>query len=69
MPFSHDTIAHRIHRRIEPRWFIRVERPFPLLNDFIDPPAFAYGRIGTIFFDEAPAIEVCEVVTDQKGGV
>ncbi|MCG8407453.1 MAG: hypothetical protein MI923_19815 [Phycisphaerales bacterium] len=66
-PLGDILIRHNVMRRIEPRWFFRFERPGPLIAAFdrpIDGPV--YGRVGMIYFDEEPAIELLEVVAPDK---
>ena len=64
LPLGEILIRHDVHRRIKPRWFLRFPGRGPLLTFFGDPNAKPmYGRIGTIFCDEKPAIELLEIVT------
>jgi hypothetical protein len=63
-PLGAILINHNVHRRIKPRWFMRFAPRGPVLNWFGesgDQPM--YGRIGTIYCDEEPAIELLEIVT------
>jgi hypothetical protein len=63
-PLGAILINHNVHRRIKPRWFMRFAPRGPILNWFGetgDQPM--YGRIGTIYCDEEPAIELLEIVT------
>ena len=63
-PLGEILIRHDVHRRIKPRWFMRFPGRGPLLTFFGDPNAKPmYGRIGTIYCDEKPAIELLEIVT------
>lgn len=65
-PLGDVLISANVLRRIEPRWYFRFESPCPLLSDFCDPELrTAYGRLGTIYCDDAPAIELLEIVTDR----
>jgi hypothetical protein len=69
-PLGAILIRHQTHRRINPRYFLR----FPAHSGVIDLFGAAgndtpvYGRLGTIFCDEKPAIELLEIVvnTDTK---
>jgi hypothetical protein len=64
LPLGEILIRHDVHRRIKPRWFLRFPGRGPLLTFFGDPHAKPmYGRIGTIYCDEQPAIELLEIVT------
>jgi hypothetical protein len=63
-PLGEILIRHGVHRRIKPRWFMRFPARGPMLTFFGeagDRPL--YGRIGTIYCDEKPAIELLEIVT------
>ena len=63
-PLGAILINHDVHRRIKPRWFMRFPPHGPMLSffgDASDEPL--YGRIGTIYCDEAPAIDLLEIVT------
>lgn len=63
-PLGEILIRHDVHRRIKPRWFLRFPGRGPLLTFFGDPTAAPmYGRIGTIYCNEEPAIELLEIVT------
>ena len=63
-PLGEILIRHQVLRRIKPRWFMRFPAREPVLTFFgerADSPM--YGRIGTIYCNEAPAIELLEIVT------
>ena len=63
-PLGEILVRHNVHRRIKPRWFLRFPGRGPLLTFFGDPNAAPmYGRIGTIYCDEKPAIDLLEIVT------
>ena len=63
-PLGEILIRHDVHRRIKPRWFMRFPARGPMLTFFGDAgDRPLYGRIGTIYCDEKPAIELLEVVT------
>lgn len=65
-PLGDVLIGANVLRRIEPQWYFRFDKGSPLLADFVDPTlTVAYGRLGTIYCDDAPAIELLEVVTDR----
>jgi len=66
-PLGDILIRRNVLRRIEPRWFFRCEPAGPVAAAFgrpLDRPV--YGRMGLIYCDEAPAIELLEVVTDGR---
>jgi len=55
---------HNVLRRIEPRWFLRFDESSPVLSWFACQTAGPlYGRLGTIYCNHEPAIEVLEIVT------
>ncbi len=63
-PLGAILIRHDVHRRVKPRWFMRFPERGPMLTffgDASDRPL--YGRIGTIYCDDAPAIDLLEIVT------
>ncbi len=63
-PLGEILIRHDVHRRIKPRWFMRFPARGPMLTFFGDAgDRPLYGRIGTIYCDEKPAIELLEIVT------
>lgn len=60
-PLGDILVAHDVLRRIEPRWYFRFDadsRPGKALQ--VREPAF--GRVGVIHCNGAPAIELLEVV-------
>ncbi len=64
-PLGDILIRHDVLRRIEPQWYLRFGGESPILEHFRTSGASeAYGRLGTIYCDEAPAIELLEVVAD-----
>jgi hypothetical protein len=63
-PLGEILIRHDVHRRIKPRWFMRFPARGPMLTFFGDAgDRPLHGRIGTIYCDEKPAIELLEIVT------
>jgi hypothetical protein len=63
MPLGAILIKHNVHRRIKPRYFVRFPAEGQVLGLFGNPyPLPAYGRLGTIFCDGEPAIELLEIV-------
>jgi hypothetical protein len=68
-PLGAILIKHDVHRRIKPRWFMRFPARGPTLAWFGDAGNDPlYGRIGTIYCDEEPAIELLEIVTAAPVG-
>lgn len=67
LPLGAVLIKHNVLRRIKPRWFLRFPEGGPVLRLF-GPPSVgggaAYGRVGTIYFNDEPAIEVLEIVVN-----
>lgn len=63
-PLGAILVQHNVLRRIEPRWYLRFPAGSAILQWFgyrKDGPFF--GRIGTIYCDGEPAIELLEIVT------
>jgi len=56
-PLGDVLIAHDVLRQVQPRWFLRFPEGFARA----DGPL--YGRVGTIYVQREPAIELLEVVT------
>lgn len=69
LPLGAVLIKHNVLRRVKPRWFIRFPDDGPTLKLFGELPHRGplYGRIGTIYCDGEPAIEVLEIVMNAKG--
>jgi hypothetical protein len=64
LPLGAVLIKHDVHRRVKPRWFVRFPGDGPVLGLFgAREPEPVYGRLGTIYCDEEPAIELLEIVT------
>jgi len=67
MPLGDVLIQHNVLRRIEPACFLTVEKDSEITRRFGMPePTEAFGRLGTIYYDEKPAIELLEVVVDRR---
>jgi hypothetical protein len=66
LPLGAVLIKHDVLRRIKPRWFVRCPATGPLLRLFGRPstPDDVYGRIGTIYCNGEPAIELIETVVN-----
>lgn len=75
MPLGAILIKHKVLRRIKPRWFLRFPDGGAVLNLFgpaasaaREPGGHAFGRIGTIYCQEEPAIQVLEIVVNAGAG-
>jgi hypothetical protein len=66
LPLGAILIKHDVLRRIKPRWFLRFPPGGPVLSLFGDAQAAqpAYGRVGTIYCNGEPAIELLEIVVN-----
>ncbi len=63
-PLGDILIRHRVLRRIQPQWYLRLPGRSPFLDTFgCDVPTDVFGRVATIFCNDQPAIELLEVVT------
>ena len=69
LPLGAILIKHDVHRRIKPRYFLRFPPGGPVLRLFgANESRPVYGRLGTIYCDEEPAIELLEIVTGLGAG-
>lgn len=65
MPLGAILIKHKVHRRIKPRFFLRFPEEGQVLRLFSPhQPVAAWGRLGTIFCDSEPCIELLEIVVN-----
>jgi hypothetical protein len=63
-PLGAILIRHKVLRKVEPRWFLKFPANAPLLAAAgAIFPHVTYGRIGTIYCNHEPAIEVLEIVS------
>jgi len=68
-PLGDILMTHGVLRRIEPRWYFRFEEGSPMEGYFgRNHRGEVFGRVGTIYCDGQPAIELLEVVTDVRAG-
>lgn len=68
-PLGDILIRHDVLRRIEPRWYLRFPSDCSLLAEFDQTTGTeTFGRVGTIYCNEQPAIELLEVVTRWRPG-
>ncbi|MCH8964900.1 MAG: hypothetical protein IIB58_08070 [Planctomycetes bacterium] len=65
-PLGSILMEHDVLRRIEPKWYFRLQSSCPMLDHFGSGVQQAYGRVGLIHCDHQPAIELLEVVADVK---
>lgn len=66
-PLGDILIRHNVMRTIEPHWFLHCSPGAPLVARFaLTASSPAYGRLGTIYCDDAPAIELLEIVADRR---
>lgn len=67
MPLGAILVKHDVHRRIKPRYFLKLPEASSIVGLFdvrnVEP---LYGRIGTIYCDDEPCIEVLEIVLNTK---
>lgn len=67
LPLGAVLIRNKVHRRIEPRFFLRFGPSSSVIKLFgVDYAAPVYGRLGTIFCEDEPAIEVLEIVVNTE---
>jgi hypothetical protein len=65
-PLGRILINHKVLRRIEPTAYFRVTPSPAMMTWFnLDQPRVTYGRMGIIYCDERPAIEVLEIVAPE----
>ena len=66
-PLGAILIKHKVHRRVKPRYFLRVPPGSSVLKLFgTDVPQPVYGRLGTIYCDKKPCIELLEIVLNTS---
>lgn len=64
-PLGAILIHHKVHRRIKPRYFLRFPDGSAVLKLFtLQPQGLLYGRLGTIYCDNEPCIELLEIVVN-----
>jgi chorismate-pyruvate lyase len=62
-PLGAILIKHNVHRRIKPRYFLRFPEGSAVLKLFTpEPQGLVFGRLGTIYCDHEPCIELLEIV-------
>lgn len=66
-PLGEILIRHNVLRRIEPKWFYKFNGPSTIAAAFDRPLAGPlFGRVGIIHCDSEPAIELLEVVSNDR---
>lgn len=65
-PLGEILIRHDVLRRISPRWYFRFPTGTPIAAAFAPGDGPIFGRVGVIYCDEEPAIELLEVVASEK---
>jgi len=68
LPLGAVLIKHDVHRRVKPRYFIRLPESSAVLKMFGAPlnKEPVYGRLGTIYCDGEPCIELLEIVVNTQ---
>jgi len=67
MPLGAILIKHKVHRRIKPRYFLRLQAGSAVVGLFdASNSESLYGRLGMIYCDDEPCIEVLEIVLNTK---
>lgn len=66
-PLGDVLIQANVLRRIEPKWYYHFTAACPILANLGEASLQeAFGRLGTIYCDEQPAIELLEIVYDER---
>ena len=70
-PLGAILIGHDVHREVQPHWYLRFDAGCPMLRWFGNRAGTTdggpmYGRIGTIYCDGEPAIELLEIATGAE---
>ncbi|GMU81141.1 MAG: hypothetical protein AMXMBFR47_10120 [Planctomycetota bacterium] len=61
-PLGDVLIRADLLRRVSPRWFFHFPVSTPIAAAMCRPGSRAYGRVGTIYCNDEPAIDLLEVV-------
>ncbi len=68
-PLGSILVGHQVLRRIEPRWYLKFDADSPMASHFgREQEQPIYGRVGIIYCNDEPAIELLEVVRDNRNG-
>ena len=66
-PLGAILIKHKLHRRVKPRYFLRIPDGSAVLKLFsAQANGPVYGRLGTIYCDDEPCIELLEIVLNTR---
>ncbi|GJM25125.1 MAG: hypothetical protein DHS20C16_15400 [Phycisphaerae bacterium] len=66
-PLGSILVGHDVLRRIEPRWYLKFDGDSPMASHFgRKHDSDVYGRVGIIHCNDEPAIELLEVVRDNR---
>lgn len=67
-PLGAILIQHQVHRRIKPRYFVRFPAQSRVMRllECAGNSAPVFGRLGTIYCNEEPAIELLEIVINTE---
>ena len=68
LPLGAVLIKHDVHRRVKPRYFVRLPESSAVLKMFgaEENREPVYGRLGTIYCDGEPCIELLEIVVNTQ---
>lgn len=61
-PLGEVLIRANLLRRVSPRWYFSFPAPTPVAAALGRPETAAFGRVGTIYCNDEPAIDLLEVV-------
>lgn len=67
-PLGRVLIENDVLRHIQPAGYVRVAPSGQLAGWFGQPPEVTFGRLGVIFADDKPAVEVLEVLAPVPDG-
>ena len=66
-PLGAILIRHKVHRRIKPRYFLRFPEGSAVLKAFgAEYNRPVYGRLGMIYCDDQPCVELLEIVVNTN---
>ena len=66
-PLGAILIKHKLHRRVKPRYFLRFPTGSNVLKLFTpQPQELLYGRLGMIYCENEPCIELLEIVANAS---
>ena len=66
-PLGAILINHNVHRRVKPRYFLRMPKGSAVVGLFgVVNPEPLYARLGMIYCDEEPCIEMLEIVLNTR---